>query len=301
MLLFLLTIGVMLSYHEVEGFLSSPNCFLTNIQRPLSSMNDDWKKHKHILQSTIKESLSGMSFFVKSEISSTSFYFCDETDNNLKSSSPVKVMGFNALNSSEGTVSTSSFSYGDFAKQYPFMNNMAIATTKAGAADFIAQTIIGHTSILDFDVGRSILFMLFGAVYSGGFQWVYQIQIFKRLFDIDSFTKLSMKEKLEDKEGLKTLAMQIALDLTIMTFVYLPMFYIFKAIVFSGSSDPSVWVSTGLSDYVMNFSKDESDSLTVWFPADLVCFSVPLYLRLPVRHAVSFLWTAYMSFSRGGH
>jgi hypothetical protein len=81
----------------------------------------------------------------------------------------------------------------------------------------------------------------------------------------------------------------------------LPTFYVFKAGVFSGSMDPSVWLSTGVGNWQSNFAKDEFDLLRVWLPADLVCFSVPLYLRLPVRHVVSFVWTAYLSFARGGH
>ena len=92
-----------------------------------------------------------------------------------------------------------------------------------------------------------------------------------------------------------------ALDLTVLTLIYLPTFYTFKAAVFTGSSDPAVWLSSGLGSYEANFAKDEFDLLRVWFPADLVCFSVPLYLRLPVRHVVSFVWTAYLSFARGGH
>ena len=65
--------------------------------------------------------------------------------------------------------------------------------------------------------------------------------------------------------------------------------------------DPTVWVGNGLEKYQANFAKDEFDLIRVWLPADLICFSVPLYLRLPVRHVVSFVWTAYLSFARGGH
>ena len=198
-------------------------------------------------------------------------------------------------------LSLDSFSYGKFAKQYPFINNVAIATIKTGAADFVAQTVIGQTSIFELDIQRSILFMIFGGIYSGGFQWLYQVLIFKKIFDIEEFTNLSWEEKLEDQEGLKTLGLQTALDLVVLTLVYLPTFYIFKAGVFSGTSDPSVWFSSGIGEYASNFAKDDSDLLKVWLPADLVCFSVPLYLRLPVRHGVSFLWTMYLSFSRGGH
>lgn len=191
--------------------------------------------------------------------------------------------------------------YVDFAQRYPFANNLLIATTKTAAADLLAQTVISGTPITEIDLQRSLLFCLFGAIYLGGFQYLYQVQIFKRLFDVDRFTQQPWKDKLRDTEGLQALAAQTVLDLTVLTIIYLPTFYIFKASVFSGSYDPAVWVSAGLDSYQTNFAKDEVDLIKVWLPADLVCFSVPLYLRLPVRHVVSFVWTAYLSFARGGH
>lgn len=193
------------------------------------------------------------------------------------------------------------FSYVDFAQQYPFVNNIAIATVKTAAADLLAQVVIAQTPIDAVDWQRSLLFCSFGAIYLGGFQYLYQVQIFKRLFDVDAFTSQPWADKARDGPGLRALAAQTALDLTVLTAVYLPTFYVFKAGVFSGSGDPSVWLSSGLSSYTTNFAKDEVDLIRVWLPADLVCFSVPLYLRLPVRHVVSFVWTAYLSFSRGGH
>ena len=100
---------------------------------------------------------------------------------------------------------------------------------------------------------------------------------------------------------MKALAAQTALDLVVLTLIYLPTFYIFKAVVSSGSMDPSVWARSGIDTYTTNFAKDEFDLIRVWLPADLVCFSVPLYLRLPVRQIIGFVWTAYLSFTRGGH
>ena len=196
---------------------------------------------------------------------------------------------------------TSGFSYAQFAKDYPFANNIGIATMKTAAADLVAQVVVAQTPIDAIDWQRSLLFCAFGAIYLGGFQYLYQVNIFKKLFDVDSFTNKSLEEKLQDGPGLRALAAQTALDLTVLTAIYLPTFYIFKAGVFSGSMDPSVWAATGIENYQQNFAKDEVDLLRVWFPADIVCFSVPLYLRLPVRHIVSFVWTAYLSFARGGH
>lgn len=191
--------------------------------------------------------------------------------------------------------------YVAFAQQYPFANNVAIATVKTAAADLLAQTVISGTPLNAVDWERSLLFCLFGALYLGGFQYAYQVNVFKRMFDVDRFTSQPWSEKARDVPGLQALAAQTALDLTVLTLVYLPTFYIFKAAVFSGSSDPAVWASSGLASYTTNFAKDEPDLIKVWLPADLVCFSVPLYQRLPVRHVVSFVWTAYLSFARGGH
>jgi hypothetical protein len=219
-----------------------------------------------------------------------------------------------------GNLQTSTFSYVQFAKSYPFANNLLIATTKTAAADLLAQVVIAQTPVTDIDWQRSFLFCLFGCLYLGAFQYAYQVQVFKRLFDVDRFTQQTWSEKLRDKEGLQALAAQTVLDLTVLTVIYLPTFYIFKAAVFGGGgstmmmtmiddplptapADPVVlqWLSTGLDNYRTNFAKDEADLIKVWLPADLVCFSVPLYLRLPVRHVVSFVWTAYLSFVRGGH
>lgn len=197
--------------------------------------------------------------------------------------------------------SSSTLSYGQFAKQYPFANNIAIATMKTALADLIAQVVIAQTPIGEIDYERSLLFCGFGAIYLGGFQYLYQVNIFTKLFDVDAFTSQPWKDKLKDEEGLKALAAQTVVDLTVLTLIYLPTFYIFKAGVFSGTMDPSIWASSGIETYQKNFAKDEFDLIRVWLPADLVCFSVPLYLRLPVRHIVSFVWTAYLSFARGGH
>lgn len=195
----------------------------------------------------------------------------------------------------------SGFSYGTFAQTYPFVNNVGIATVKTAAADLLAQTVIAQTPLDAIDWQRSFLFCLFGATYLGGFQYWYQVNIFKQLFDVDKFTQQTWSEKVNDREGLKALATQTALDLGVLTAIYLPTFYIFKASVFGGSADPMDWATLGFQNYQTNFAKDEWDLIRVWFPADLVCFSVPLYLRLPVRHIVSFVWTAYLSFARGGH
>ncbi len=59
------------------------------------------------------------------------------------------------------------------------------------------------------------------------------------------------------------------------------------------TASPVAWVHSGLSSYSTNFKKDAYDVIRVWGPADLLCFSVPLYLRLPVRPFPGILFDFY--------
>ena len=190
------------------------------------------------------------------------------------------------------------WSYATFAKEYPNANNLAIASVKTACADLVAQVAVSHTPLSEIDWARTLLFFAFGFSYMGAFQYWYQVNVFKKFFDVDKFTSQSWEAKFKDKEGLISLGAQTIVDMAVSTMVYLPTFYMFQAAVFSGSSDPSVWFSQAFDSLNNNFSKDEFDLIRIWGPADLVCFSVPLYLRLPSRHAVSFLYITYFSFLR---
>ena len=69
-----------------------------------------------------------------------------------------------------------------FAKTYPFLNNIFIATLKTQAADLVTQTAVEGKSFSEIDWKRNFVFMLFGCFYLGGFQYLYQINVFQRLF-----------------------------------------------------------------------------------------------------------------------
>ena len=126
--------------------------------------------------------------------------------------------------SSEQTTATSNWSYAEFAKAYPNVNNIGIATIKTASADLLAQVVIAQTPVSEIDWQRAFLFCAFGALYLGAFQYWYQVNIFKRLFDVDKFTSQPWAEKLKDKDGLISLGAQTAVDLTVLTLIYLPTF-----------------------------------------------------------------------------
>ena len=77
------------------------------------------------------------------------------------------------------TASSGWSSYGEFAKTYPNVNNIGIATIKTASADLLAQVAIAHTPISEIDWQRAFLFCVFGATYLGAFQYWYQVNVFK--------------------------------------------------------------------------------------------------------------------------
>lgn len=194
----------------------------------------------------------------------------------------------------------SGLSYVAWARANPLANNLLIATAKTSAADLVTQIVVERKSWAEVDWKRNTVFCMFGFVYLGGFQYWYQVNVFTRLFPgIERFTSQPWLAKLRDGPGLRALAAQVIFDCGVLLSVYLPVFYVFKASIFSDRVDPAEWFSTGISNFRRNFSSDALDLVKVLGTADAICFSVPLWLRLPVRHVFSFFWTAYLSFIRG--
>ena len=110
-----------------------------------------------------------------------------------------------------------------------------------------------------------------------------------------------MRQKLADTKGLTSLAGQVALDVSVLVSIYLPVFYVLKSLVFTGGTDPVHIVKTGLTNLKQNWARDGLALTKTWVPFDLMCFSVPLWLRLPMRHFLSFFWTTYFSFLAGAN
>ena len=185
-------------------------------------------------------------------------------------------------------------------QKFPFAFNLGVATTKTSAADVLTQTVVERKSFGDIDWKRNASFAVFGFAYLGGFQYWLQVNMFSRWFaGAREFTELSFRAKLKDTAGLVTTGKQIAFDILLhMPFMYFPTFYCVKEAV-QGPEGSNV-VLDGLGHWKTNFVTDQKACVSVWLPADLVIFSAPMWLRLPSRHVVSFGWTAYVSFLRGG-
>ena len=55
----------------------------------------------------------------------------------------------------------------------------------------------------------------------------------------------------------------------------------------------------GTLKYMKNAKDDLTAMIKLWGPSDCIQFVLPVHIRLPFRHLVSFFWTAYVSFTRG--
>mmetsp|Transcript_26433 Transcript_26433/g.74382 ORF Transcript_26433/g.74382 Transcript_26433/m.74382 type:complete len:298 (+) Transcript_26433:93-986(+) len=186
-----------------------------------------------------------------------------------------------------------------FPKAQPFAFNIAIATVKTSIADIITQVAIEQKEQIDWT--RNGVFVVFGAVYLGGFQYWLQVNMFSKWFpNMARFANQSFSAKIRDTAGLIDTAKQVLFDVFIhLPLMYFPAFYAVKESVMGSSWSPVDWVRDGVTKYYNNFRKDFTAMFCLWAPADCIIFAVPLWLRLPVRHIVSLGWTSYLSFLRG--
>jgi len=192
-------------------------------------------------------------------------------------------------------------------RRFPFSAQIFIATTKTAAADLITQTCIEKKKWEDVDWKRVSVFTLFGFVYLGVIQWGIYVVAYKRIFKhMDKFCNQSVREKLKNKAGMMEVVQQIAIDtVLICPLLYIPLYYVLKKGVERSSPDTFIQldketVSEAMGTYKKNFFEDNFGMLFFWLPADVVIYSVPLWLRLPLNHTVSFAWCCIMSFVRGG-
>mmetsp|Transcript_24830 Transcript_24830/g.54631 ORF Transcript_24830/g.54631 Transcript_24830/m.54631 type:complete len:273 (-) Transcript_24830:247-1065(-) len=197
--------------------------------------------------------------------------------------------------------SSSSSSSSSFAKENPFVFQLGVATAKTSAADLVAQIVAEKKSLDEVDWKRNFIFVVFGFAYLGAFQYWLMVNKFRQWFPtMDRFAKLSFADKLKDKAGIIDAAKMVVFDVTVhLPMIYFPTYYTVKEFVGGKTWNPADWAMDGVSKYVNNAKDDLTAMIKLWGPSDCIQFVLPMHIRLPFRHLVSFFWTAYVSFTRG--
>lgn len=188
-----------------------------------------------------------------------------------------------------------------FPKRRPYATNIMIATIKTGLADYVVQMWVEKKK--QFDWKRNAVFITFGCLYLGVFQWFVYVTCFKKLCpNAVKFANMTWAEKRAFKPGQIDLAKQVLLDNFVhYTFIYFPVFYVFKESIQGKGENRSATeiIKTGMSKYVKNFWPDNFAIWGLWIPADFVIYAVPIWMRLPLNHSLSLLWTMILSYLRG--
>lgn len=201
---------------------------------------------------------------------------------------------------SSSTASTET-SLASFPKTHPFAFQLLVATGKTSAADLVVQVVAERKSFNEIDWKRNGIFVVFGFAYLGGFQWWLMVTKYRQWFPtMDRFAKLSFAEKLKDTAGILDAAKMVVFDVVVhLPLIYFPTYYTVKEFVSMNSYNPIDWVKDGCTKYAGNMKEDLSAMIKLWGPSDCVQFVLPIHIRMPFRHMVSFFWTAYVSFTRG--
>ena len=204
--------------------------------------------------------------------------------------------------------------------QHPFKFQLVLATFKTWAADYIVQTQVERCEHVDWK--RSAVFACFGALYSGGFQYVVFVKGFARWFPhAVPFTKLSLAEKLRHRAGQLDLVKQIAGHAFMSTVCYLPIYYTIKEVIAGdqgqgqlerrggvdvkgvgqeGRRSVTTVVSSAMVKYRSNFWEDNIVIQGFWMPMDIILFGLlPMWARMPAQHTSALAWTMILSLMRG--
>lgn len=184
-----------------------------------------------------------------------------------------------------------------FPMRKPLTFNLLMATCKTWLADMVVQLGESRATSSGIDWRRSLAFAVFGFFYVGLVQWVMYVTVMTDLFPhAIAFANEPLSLKLHNLPGQIDLIKQVAMDnFVFAVMIYFPAFYIVKELV-NGSRSPFV---EALRTYKENFRADNCASISFWIPGDCVAFAAPIFLRLPLDHTVSFIWTMYLSFKRG--
>mmetsp|Transcript_35573 Transcript_35573/g.62841 ORF Transcript_35573/g.62841 Transcript_35573/m.62841 type:complete len:312 (-) Transcript_35573:28-963(-) len=188
-----------------------------------------------------------------------------------------------------------------FPQRKPCELNVILATLKTWTADAVVQMVQrpGGSSWF-FDWKRSAAFAIFGFIYVGCVQWFLYVTILTWLFPgAVIFANEPWYAKLSDTTGQLDVVGQILVDNFVFScFIYFPAFYTIKAFLQEHGSLPQR-AYAGLCKYRTNIVTDNISSWCIWIVADIGIFACPMYMRMPLEHAVSFAWTMFISFLRG--
>ena len=175
-------------------------------------------------------------------------------------------------------------------KNYPLITATSIAVVKTGLADFMIQKYVENKRFNEINWKRNFCFAAFGFLYMGAALNQLYSKIYPHIFKV--LLKLPQK---------RIPAAKFMFDSFIHSpFIYFPTFYCIKGMVFKESISSKVIYDSLHEYFCINFKSDMMNFYKLWIPAQMITFGVlPIHLQVPWVALISFIWTAYLSYSRG--
>ena len=133
-------------------------------------------------------------------------------------------------------------------------------------------------------------------MYLGGVQYLLFNKLYPRVLPrASAFAAKPFTAKLQDTRGLAAVLAQVGLDQGFhWPLCAIPAFYLFKG---WGEGEPAGAVLKALR---CNWTSDVLACWAFWLPADALSFGLlPIHWQVPFAAAVSFVYTAFVSFRRG--
>eukprot|EP00940_MAST-03C_sp_MAST-3C-sp2_P003603 g3603.t1 len=176
---------------------------------------------------------------------------------------------------------------------------------KTCGADYFVQTYVEGKEIEDVDWRRTATFAVFGFGYMGIAQYFLYVKLMAQTWfpRAASFAKKPIREKLKDKQGLKDLVSQVAIDqIAHIPFVFYPCYYLTKSMIMDRpvGHEADTAVQLAYNKWKTNFLDDVKTSWTIWIPCNFVNFGLmPMHLRVPFMAVCSFGFCVVLSVMRG--
>jgi len=269
--------------------LSESNCgknntmFAAAINKGLSV-----KIYQNVIHSTVANSLERVSQNFSKKTLQRKFTTSNIKNKNVNATIPPK----KSVESSDS-----------FAKRNPFIFQLGVATGKTMTADLMTQTVAEGKNWNEIDWKRNGIFVIFGFAYLGGFQYWLLVTKYRQWFPtMDRFAKLSLMEKMKDKAGIVDAIKMVFFDIIVhLPMIYFPTYYTVQELVSGSSWNPINCIKDAFAKYSHNMKNDLTAMVKLWGPSDCIQFVLPIHIRMPFRHLVSFFWTAYVSYTRGSY
>jgi len=190
-----------------------------------------------------------------------------------------------------------------YAKKEPLRVNLLLATLKTVVADLLVQKYLEEREAVD--LRRTAAFAAFGCCYLGAFQYYLYVRCFRWWPAAAMFAAQPLSRKLTHVAGLRALAGQVAFDTLVhYPFIYFPVFYTvaewLQGRSWAAGGSVGAAMAGGLTRYMANFAEDNCNMFALWIPGSVVAFSAPLWLRMPLKHAISLSATCYLALSMPG-